>query len=588
MSNNKMNKCALAVKLGLMVGAFGLTMPVMANDAAADDVEVIEIRGIRASTQASINAKRFSATQQDSIAAEDIGKLPDVTIADSLQRISGVQIERVAGAGGPVQIRGLPQVDTTLNGEVFLSATTINRSAADFGDLPAQLFSGVDVFKASEARHTAQGIAGAIDLRTRRPFEMDDGFTFAGNAELTRGSITKESDPTLSALLSYRADRWGIMASAVTAEATLATDYNGYFDTSENGGIGAANNNFTWGPGPRSGSIRHVVPQGFSAFNKTEERDRNAFHGSFQADLGSGFEFVADVFYTDQERFNARSGFSQNNRWQSFNDYAFPLENGWTGDRFTDADGNEWGAVNAFELMPYRMQTFTQVNINEEKSRNLNLELNYNGGGALTGQVRVTRAHAAHRMRHGYGEGDMLSIDQGSLVTGPGAFAQGKHCTGDDVIVGQNGGCYAQFSPGGIESQFMLTYDASGKYPVFGGFDQLVSGGGGTRSVADYMADINSYHIGAFSSEGNFDIDGNIDTFSTRWNYEFDGDFIRSIDFGIRQAERKVSREQFTHTSTFGGGCDIAQWKAVDQFINGFPECEGNPAAGEYLAVDAV
>ena len=589
MSSNKLNKCALAVKMGLMLGAFGYSIPTIADEGATEEnVEVIQVRGIRASTQASINAKRFSTTQQDSIAAVDIGKLPDVSIADSLQRISGVQIQRVAGAGGPVQIRGLPQIATTLNGEVFLSATTINSSSADYGDLPAQLFSGVDVFKASESRHAAQGIAGAIDLKTRRPFEMDDGFFFSGNAELTKGTISKENDPTLNTLLSYRAERWGVMASAVTAKATLATDYNGYFDTSENGGIGAANNNFTWGAGPRSGSVRHVVPQGFSAFNKTEERDRNAFHGSFQADIGGGFEFVTDLFYTDQERFNARSGLSHNNRWQSFNNYAFPLENGWTGDRFTDASGNVWGAVNAFEMLPYRLQSFTQVNINEEKSRNLNLELNYNNGGALTGQVRITRANATHSMRHAYGEGDMLSIDRGSLVTGPGQFAQGKYCNAGDVIVGENGGCFAQFSPGGIESQFLLTYDASGKYPVFGGFDQMVNGGGGLRSVADYMADINSYHIGAFSSEGNFDTTGNINTFSTSWNYEFDGNFIRSVDFGFRQAERKVSREDFTYTSTFGGGCDIAQWKAVDQYINGYPECVGNPAAGEYLATDAV
>ncbi|MFN6971981.1 MAG: TonB-dependent receptor plug domain-containing protein [Rheinheimera sp.] len=139
MSHTKMNKCALAVRLGLVVGAAAFTMPVFAQQAAAaganeEKVEVIEVRGIRASTKASINEKRFAASQVDGIAAEDIGKLPDVTIADSLQRISGVQIERVAGEGGPVAIRGLPQVDTTMNGEVFLSATTIDQSGADFGD----------------------------------------------------------------------------------------------------------------------------------------------------------------------------------------------------------------------------------------------------------------------------------------------------------------------------------------------------------------------------------------------------------------------------------------------------------------------
>ena len=245
---------------------------------AEEAIEVVEVTGIRGSTKASINTKRFASTQVDGISAEDIGKLPDVTIADSLQRITGVQIERTAGEGGPVAIRGLPQVDTTMNGEVFLSATTIDSSGADFGDLPSQLFSGLDVYKSSEAKSSAAGISGSIDLHTRRPFDMEEGYTFAGGAEVTRGSISDETDPNVNGLFSYNGDSWGVLFTAVVSEANLATDYNGYFDTSENGGIGAANNNHTWGANPRGEETRHVVPQGFAAFNKQEKRERSSFH----------------------------------------------------------------------------------------------------------------------------------------------------------------------------------------------------------------------------------------------------------------------------------------------------------------------
>lgn len=132
MSHYKINKCAMAVKLCLLVSSGAMLAPAQAQQAAAqkakaeEQVEVIQVRGLRASTAASINTKRFATSQVDGITAQDIGKLPDVTIADSLQRITGVQVERVAGEGGPVQIRGLPQLDTTLNGEVFLSATKIS------------------------------------------------------------------------------------------------------------------------------------------------------------------------------------------------------------------------------------------------------------------------------------------------------------------------------------------------------------------------------------------------------------------------------------------------------------------------------
>ncbi|MCF6455748.1 TonB-dependent receptor [Pseudoalteromonas sp. MMG024] len=587
MSNRTFKRSVLSSTIAVALSA-GFAQNVIAEEKSSADaeMEVIQVKGIRASTVKAINVKRFAPSQVDGIASEDIGKLPDVTISDSLQRITGVQVERTAGESGPVQIRGMSQVDTTLNGEVFLSATTIDSSGADFGDLPSQLFSGVDVYKTSETKRTVSGITGAVDLKTRRPFDMSEGWTTNVAADVTQGSISNETDPNLNGLVSYNAEKWGVLFSAVAQEATLATDYNGFFDTSENGGIGAANNNFTWGQNPQGNDIRHVVPQGFAAFNKQEKRERQGYQFAFQADLSEGFELVFEAFYTDQERFNERQGFSHNNRWYSFNDYAFPTDSGYT-DKFTDIHGNEWGSVNDFYLQPWRMQTFTQVNNNYETSTNLNLELNFNNGGPLSGQVRVTRAKADASMRHGYGEGDLLSIDQGTRVTGPGQFTPAEYCGAGDTIVGDQGGCYAAFAPGGIEDDsFLIRYDARGESPVFSGFDQMVDGGQGQMTIADYMGSLDSYHIGAFSSEGNTDDEGEINTFSTNWNYQFDDlPFITSVDFGVRYMERKVDHDQFTYTSEFGDGCDIAQWKAVDQYHT-VDTCEGNPAAGEYLTED--
>ncbi|GLX79156.1 TonB-dependent receptor [Thalassotalea insulae] len=603
MSSKTFKKGVLASSIA-MVLAGGVTPLAIAADGADKEIEVIEVTGIRGSSKASINGKRFADSQIDGIAAEDIGKLPDVTITDSLQRITGVQIERVAGEGGPVQIRGLPQVDTTMNGETFLSATTIDTSGADLGDLPAQLFGGVDVYKSATAKNTAQGIAGSIDLKTRRPFDMDNGWTFAGGLEATRGSITEETDPTLHGLASYNDGKFGLLISAVTQEATLATDYNGHNDTSENGGLGWTSNNHSWSrPAERAWAsgeqcsvpegdlletacgdrLVNIVPHGFTAFNKTEERERDALQASLQADLGEGFTLTADYFYTNQDRFNNRSGFNNNNRWQTFAQYAFATHA--TGDTFSrtvdvfDDDGNfvgtrdeQWEAVDAFKMRPYRLQTFTQVNVNEEKSQNFNLQLDYDNGGALTGQIRATHARATAKMRHAYGEGDIMSIDSGAIVTGPGGLNPAQYCTHGEEIIGSEGGCNAQYSTGIQDSDFFLTHDARGEHPTFGGFDTVVNGGKGMMTVADYMADVDSYHIGAFSSEGNTDDEGELNTFSTKWNYALaDHEFITSIDFGIRYSKRTVDHDQFTYTSKFGNGCDIAQWKAVDQSYNGAP-----------------
>lgn len=578
-------------------------------------LEEVVVTGVYASQLNAVSTKRDAVSVVDAISAEDIGKLPDVTIADSLQRVPGIQVERTAGEGGPVQIRGLGNVDTMLNGETFLSATTIDSSGADFGDLPSQLFSGADVYKSPLATLTSLGISGTINLKTRRPFDLDEGWTFSGTAEVDHGSISEEYDPTISGLIGWNNDRFGVLLSAVTTEKNLATDFNGYFDTSENGGIGAANNNHTWSapvydeatgdwtPATKD-RVYHIVPQGFAAFNKQEERNRDGINLSVQAQLTDSVELVADYFYSKQDRFNRRMGFSHNNRWQTFAGYAFPQDGDLNEPRFVYpvthdvelesgeiiqvVENQNWTTINSFEALPYRIQSFTQVNRNTEESHNASVELNFDNGGPLTGQVRVTRASADASMRHGYIEGDMMSIDEGTLVTGPGGLVPASYCDGTNHIpgtsMGDDGGCFIQYSPGGMTgTDFRITYDASGEHPVFGGFDQTVNGGQGQMTVADYMASIDSYHVGAISSENNTDDDGTMNTFSTQWNYEFeDTPFITSIDVGVRQSERKVDHEVFSYFANFPEtGCS-AQWKAVDQFA-GTSECDPDLPQGEMV-----
>lgn len=587
---NKLRDSIRSVNRTLMLCGSAATLAVFAAGVQAQgEVEEVIVQGVRAAQESAINTKRNATSVVDGIAAEDIGKLPDVTVSDSLQRIPGVQVERTAGEGGPVQIRGLSNVATMLNGESFLSATTIDSSGADFGDLPSQLMSGADVYKSVRADLPSLGISGTIDLKTRRPFDLDSGWTFAGGAEIDRGSISEETDPTINGLIGWNNDEIGFLLSAVTTEKNLATDYNGYFDTSENGGIGATNSNHSWSTPSQDADVYHVMPQGFAAFNKQEERNRDGVNASFQAQLTEGIEVVADYFYSKQDRFNRRMGFSHNNRWQTFTNYAFA--NGFGNNSFEDEDGNTWKTVNSFSTRPYRLQSFTQVNRNTEESENLSLAFNFDNGGPLTGQVRFTTADATASMRHGYIEGDMMSIDSGTLVTGPGGMLPSSYC--DDYALipgslrGENGGCYVQYSPGGMTgTDWRINYDASGKHPVFSGFDQTVNGGQGAKSVADYMRSIESYHVGAISSENNSDDKGGLDTYSTKWSYAFeDTPVIKKVDFGVRLSEREIDRTVFSYFAHFPDNGCAAQWKAVDQFA-GTAECNAALRQGEYV-VDA-
>lgn len=594
---NTLRDAIRAVNRTVVVCGSAVTLSMLANgvSAQADAVEEVLVQGVRAAQASAVNTKREAVSVVDGISAEDIGKLPDVTISDSLQRIPGVQVERTAGESGPVQIRGLPYVASSLNGESFLSATTIDTAGADFGDLPSQLFTGASVYKSPLATLTTLGVVGSVDLKTRRPFDLQSGWTYAATAEVDQGSISEETDPTVTGLVGWQNETVGFLLTAATTEKNLASDFNGYFDTSENGSIGAANNNHLgWDSADTANpGIYHIVPQGFAAFHKAEERHRDGINASLQFDLSDGVELVVDHFFSDQERWNRRAGISQNNRWQSFNNYARPVA--WGENDFTvevrDDEGNltetqNWRTVSAFDARPFRLQSFAQTNYNHEESNNSNIELNFKGDEALTGQVRITRATAKASMRHGYSEGDLLSIDQGSLVTGPGGFIPADQCdtSRGDIVAGADGGCFAAYSPGGIEdNDFLIRYDARGEHPVFSGFDQVVDGGAGPRSVAAYMADINSYHVGAFSSEGNTDDDATMNTFSTKWNYEFsDSPFITSVDFGVRNSDREVDRTQFSYFAEFDDTGCAAQWKAVDQFA-GTSECDPSKQQGEMV-----
>src|SRR6202046_4609960 len=169
----------------------------------ADELQEVTVTGVRASQIRAIELKREAPSIQDSISAENIGQLPDVTITDALQRITGVQINRDAGVGTSVDVRGLPQVGTMLNGEVFITPDQIDSQQPDFTTLPATLFNQVDVIKSATAGQTSSGISGALDLHTYRPWDLPHGFTYNYSADGERGSTTDKNGPEASGLVSY-------------------------------------------------------------------------------------------------------------------------------------------------------------------------------------------------------------------------------------------------------------------------------------------------------------------------------------------------------------------------------------------------
>lgn len=172
-----------------------------ASGPSAAPTERVVVIGQRASLDTAQALKRERLGITDSVVADDVIRLPDFSVGEALQRITGVQIQRDRGESGPVTVRGLSQVETTLNGrEVFTAGT--GRSL-DFADFPAELVAGIDVHKTASADQLEGGIGGLVDLRTRRPFDFP-GSQLAGSVRLLHGDLYQRTATQFTGLASQR------------------------------------------------------------------------------------------------------------------------------------------------------------------------------------------------------------------------------------------------------------------------------------------------------------------------------------------------------------------------------------------------
>jgi TonB-dependent receptor len=177
----------------LMVAAAAPAFAQTSADAPAADaskMQSVTVAGIRRGIEDAISVKRDATSIVEAISAEDIGKLPDVSIAESISRLPGLAAQRVAGRAQVISIRGLsPDFSTTLlNGREQVS-TGDNRSV-EFDQYPSELIGGVTVYKTPDAGLIGQGLSGTIDLQTVRPLNFA-GRTVALNARGEKNSLGK-------------------------------------------------------------------------------------------------------------------------------------------------------------------------------------------------------------------------------------------------------------------------------------------------------------------------------------------------------------------------------------------------------------
>ncbi len=205
--------------------------PKLSEEVDAGDqpvTEAIIVTGLRASIQTARDQKRDADVVVDSVSAQDIGALPDRSVTEALQRIPGVSITRFQAGNNPdrfsvegsgVVVRGLTYTRSQLNGRDTFTAN--NGRGLSFADVPAELLSGVDVFKSPSADMIEGGIGGIVNLRTRTPFDAR-GLLLAGTLEQTYSDFAGRPAQNVSLLasdhISTGIGEFGAMISFVRSE----------------------------------------------------------------------------------------------------------------------------------------------------------------------------------------------------------------------------------------------------------------------------------------------------------------------------------------------------------------------------------
>jgi len=223
MSNKPILKTRPSFKKTLLCTAIAMSvMGVHAEEVKTekeDQIEVIEVTGLRDSIMSAIVAKRDADTVTDSINAEDIGKFPDSNMAESLQRVTGIQISREGSEGTAVSIRGLAPSFTrvTINGQSAASADS--RAGFDFSMLSPAMAESIEVMKSVTANVEEGGMGGTVNIKTRRPLSFDEA-----KAQIAvKGSyddFSEETDPSVNfmGLKQFFDNKFGVLFNAKYSE----------------------------------------------------------------------------------------------------------------------------------------------------------------------------------------------------------------------------------------------------------------------------------------------------------------------------------------------------------------------------------
>jgi len=393
----------------------------------SDDLQEIVITGYRQSLQTALDTKRSSNLPIESVAAEDIGKMPDNNVAESLQRLPGIQIDRSGanGQGNSVLIDGLRQNLVTLNGDVFLTGKEFyvsgeasgggaggNKQYGSLETIPSELVSGIDVIKNPNAAITEGGLGGTINLKTADPLQAQDGLSLAGLFRESDAQRQNDKTPDGTLVGSYKInDRLAVSASLTYSD--LKTHTQEYQDANRSGWVisNSATPPYTGLlTADKVGTIaqNYIVPQlGYFTDVNDESKEKGAsfdigvkLTDSITSNLLWFYsrEDETTIDYTDKAWFNG-----QDTNPQPGIDPTQPYS----------IDGNGVVQNATFNALGAETATLYQQNISQ--ANNFQWLTKFDDGGPLRGLLDASFAHATSNL-----QAAQADVEHGYYATGEG------------------------------------------------------------------------------------------------------------------------------------------------------------------------
>ncbi|MBS0516230.1 MAG: TonB-dependent receptor [Proteobacteria bacterium] len=373
-------------------------------------MEAITVTGIRESLNSAISIKQLADSVVDAINAEDVGKFPDVNVAESVQRISGVQVNRSRGEAQTVNIRGLPAIFTlsTFNGgtlpNALSNADQVSTRAFDFTILPSEFIRTLEVYKSPTADLEEGGLAGVVNVKTPHAFDIHKP-VFVVSAQGENESNSGKTSPRVSGLYSniFAEGRLGLTLGAAYSKRSPETHaFEGdYVSATEASGIppGGGPDDLN-GNGVIEPSQRVRIPSTVFYNMYTESRERGSAIGSLEYKASDSLKLYMDGFYSrldvDAVRHENISFFSNSASVVSSGIKVQTLEGLQTatqfqvngldlrgGGRYEDRHGDIQSLTGGLKFEPYGWLTTLEGNYSKstQKRSNLNLATIANGYG---------------------------------------------------------------------------------------------------------------------------------------------------------------------------------------------------------------